>query len=495
MPKGAVIYVRVSTAEQASSNQSLPVQESKARAFCQQRGLAVLKLFADKGESARTDDRPEFKKLMTYCRQHRREISHVIVSDLSRLARNVLDQGQTIVGLTEMGIELVSVDEPNLDDSAAGRLLKNVLGSMNQFFSDSLSEKTKDRMTAGVKQGRWLWVAPLGYRNETKTKTVVIDSERAPLIRKAFELVDEKDFGHAFKIVRSLGLTTRSGRPIPKQSLSFLLRNEFYAGQIVSKSLRIKGNHEPLVSEELFQRVRAKLHAGVPHQAEHEDFPLRGTMICMKCRRPLTAGWAKGRGKKYARYWCWTKDCKAISGSKEEIESNFVMLLGFLKPNAEILAQLPMIAARQWESRSESITTESKSLVRRLEEQRSLKLKAIEARVKCELAVSDFEPLKGSIEQEITRIEAAMASLDAERASYAELMSQTKADVLDFAKAWSEGSTRRKREIQKAIFPNGLPFSVRRRKSGDFEPSNVIKGQPFESIFDALRPIGVPDGI
>ena len=110
--------------------------------------------------------------------------------------------------------------------------------------------------------GRWLWVAPLGYRNETKTKTILIDSERAPLIRKAFELVDEKDFGHAFKIVRSLGLTTRSGRPIPKQSLSFLLRNEFYSGQIVSKTLRIKGNHEPLVSEELFQRVRAKLHDG-----------------------------------------------------------------------------------------------------------------------------------------------------------------------------------------------------------------------------------------
>jgi len=95
----------------------------------------------------------------------------------------------------------------------------------------------------------------------------------------------------------------------------------------------------------------------------------------------------------------------------------------------------------------------------------------------------------------MTHIEDAMASLDAEKASYAELMSQTRADVLDFAKAWSDGSTRRKREIQKAIFPNGLPLSVRKRKNGDFEPSNVIKGQPFESIFDALRPIGVPDGI
>src|ERR1700691_4190558 len=132
--KGAVVYIRVSTAEQASSNQSLPVQEAKAQGLCQQRSLPVIKLFADKGESARTDDRPEFKRMMAYCRQHKREISHVVVSDLSRLARNVLDQGNTIVELGQMGIQLVSVDEPNLDESAAGKLLKNVLGSMNQFF-------------------------------------------------------------------------------------------------------------------------------------------------------------------------------------------------------------------------------------------------------------------------------------------------------------------------------------------------------------------------
>src|ERR1700687_3385377 len=128
--KGAVLYIRVSTPEQASGNYSLPTQEAKERNFCRQQGLAVLKLFADE-ESARTDDRPEFKKMLAYCRQHRRDISHVVVSDLSRLARNVLDQGQTLVELGQMGIQLVSVDEPNLDESAAGTLVKKELGSVN----------------------------------------------------------------------------------------------------------------------------------------------------------------------------------------------------------------------------------------------------------------------------------------------------------------------------------------------------------------------------
>ena len=115
---------------------------------------------------------------------------------------------------------MLSVDEPNLDDSAAARLLKNVLGSMSQFFSDSLSEKTKFRMAAGVKAGRWLWVAPLGYKNNTSAK-VVIDSDRAPLVTKVFELlVEGSSISDVVRQVTALGLTTRKGRRVKKQPLA-----------------------------------------------------------------------------------------------------------------------------------------------------------------------------------------------------------------------------------------------------------------------------------
>ena len=131
--KGSVLYLRVSTAEQANENYSLPTQEKKTTDLSRRLNLTVLATFKDT-ESARTDARPQFQKMLKFCKENRKKISHVIVADLSRLARNVLDQGQTVVTLGELGIELVSVDEPNLDESAAGKLLKNVLGSMNQFF-------------------------------------------------------------------------------------------------------------------------------------------------------------------------------------------------------------------------------------------------------------------------------------------------------------------------------------------------------------------------
>jgi DNA invertase Pin-like site-specific DNA recombinase len=125
--------------------------------------------------------------MLKSCKENKKKVSHLLVADLSRLARNVVDQGQTVVTLAELGINLVSVDEPNLDESAAGKLLKNVLGSMDQFFSDSLSEKTKARMKADLEKGRFLWVAPVGYKN--LNKHILVDPERSGLVAKAFELV------------------------------------------------------------------------------------------------------------------------------------------------------------------------------------------------------------------------------------------------------------------------------------------------------------------
>jgi site-specific DNA recombinase len=84
--KGAVLYARVSTKEQAQQNNSLPVQEAKFKDFCTRRGLGILKTFIDK-QSARTDERPQFQAMLVFCRQNKKRIACVVVADLSRLAR------------------------------------------------------------------------------------------------------------------------------------------------------------------------------------------------------------------------------------------------------------------------------------------------------------------------------------------------------------------------------------------------------------------------
>ena len=164
---GAVVYVRVSTDEQAVGALNLSNQEQKCRDYCGQKGYSVQEVFVDPGESARTADRPEFQRMLAYCKAHR-QVGYVVVQDLSRFARNNGDQAQFIAELGKHGVRLCSVDEPNVDDTAAGKLAANIHGTFNQYFSDALSEKMKDRMRAAVLAGRFPWPAPLGYLNNSR---------------------------------------------------------------------------------------------------------------------------------------------------------------------------------------------------------------------------------------------------------------------------------------------------------------------------------------
>ena len=136
-----------------------------------QRGIAVAEVILGPGESGRTADRPSFVRLLSYCKAHRKRIGYVIVESLSRFARNVADQGAAIAELRENGIALLSVAEPNVDNTAAGRMAAGVHGVFNQYFSDALSEKMKERSAASVRAGRWPWAAPIGYVNDLKQAT------------------------------------------------------------------------------------------------------------------------------------------------------------------------------------------------------------------------------------------------------------------------------------------------------------------------------------
>jgi site-specific DNA recombinase len=489
---GAVGYFRVSTLEQASGNNSLPTQETKFKRFCETSALRIAHTFLDK-ESARTAARPQFQKMLDFCKKHHKDISCVVVADLSRFARNVVDQGSSIAALMNVGIKTVSIDEPIVDNTAAGKLAAGMIGVFNQFFSDSLSEKTKFRMDAGVKQGRWLWVAPIGYLNETSTKQIVIDTLRAPLIQKAFQLLDDGiPIGDVIRQITALGLLTKKGRAIPKQTFSRLVRNPFYAGWIEHGGSRIKGNHEALITEDLFDRVQQRLTGGVPHEVERDDFPLRGFVRCGKCGKNLTAGWVNGRSKKYSRYWCWTKGCHAVGLRSESLEGQFGSLIGIIQPEAHLLASLPSIAARNWADRKERIAADAKSLARRLDDQKILNQRAIQAKLMNDLSEEDFRTMKASIEAETARIQAQINALDTERSTMQDLMKQTERDIIDFRKSWVAAPAVRKREIQNSLFPGGLVFDP---ELFFFCPPNHSLIQLLNDTLETFGIAGVPDGI
>jgi site-specific DNA recombinase len=312
---GAVVYVRVSTDEQANGPLNLGNQEKRCREYCKQHGWSVLEVFIDPGESARSVERPEFKRMLAYCRTHRRKVQYVVVQDLSRFAHNLQDQAQTISELERIGVLLRSTYESNIDETAAGKLAANIFGTFNQYFSGALSEKMRDRTRQSVSAGRFPWRVPIGYRNVggKDGPNIVPDETRAPLIRRAFELVASglHKQSAVLQIVTDEGLTTAGGRPLPKQTFQAVLRNPLYAGFVTLPSdpnfEPVKGLHEPIVSQETFDRVQAILHGRrpsiVPKRKVNPLLPLKCFVRCESCSTPLTGGLARGRNKKYPRYW------------------------------------------------------------------------------------------------------------------------------------------------------------------------------------------------
>lgn len=470
----AILYVRVSTKEQADKKYNLATQEKKVRDFSANQAWPVLELFIDRGESARTEDRPEFQRMLNYCRKSRGKVSHVVVADLSRFARNVRDQANAMYELIQVGVKVVSVDEPITDETAAGKLARNMLGAMNQFFSDSLSEKTKFRMDAGVKAGRWLWVAPLGYLNDMRSKTIVLDPERNALVKKGLELVAAGNYAttnEALKLVTSLGLRTRKGNPVTKQTWQRMLTNPFYYGWIESGENRIKGTHDPLITEQTFLKIQARIGGkSTPHKPYNDDFPLKGLVQCAGCGRNLTAGMVKGRKEKYARYWCWNSQCKRKVGvSSEVLEAKFAEVLTKLKPIGAMLARLPEIATREWEERKDRIAKDAKRLAKLKLDQTELNRKTVRAQIEGKITEDEAKEMKESTKAEIQRIDTQIAALDTERSTLEDLKEQTKAQAFDFGKAWQKADLNQRRELVKALFPRGLPFS---NDLGYFEPAN-----------------------
>jgi site-specific DNA recombinase len=493
--RGAVGYARVSTDEQARENNSLAMQQKRIATFCQQNEIPVLRIFQE-SESARTMDRPGLTDLLNYCRVNRKNISRFVVCDLSRLARNVHDQAQIIVSLKQLGITVDSIDEPLTDDSAMGQLVRNMLGSIHQFFSDALSEKTRTRMQAAVKAGRFLWPAPVGYINLKGQKRIVLDPDRAPLVREAFELVASGRYvttDSVLKIVTAMGLVTKKGKPLTKQTFARMLTNPIYAGWVVSGEVRARGEHEPLISETLFQEVQKRINGkSVPHKKVSEDFPLRGIAKCATCKKPLTAGWVKGRAKKYPRYWCWTKTCKSVSIRKSDLDGLFVNLLSMLEPTAELLVRLPEQIAERWKARKQRIATERARLSRLLAEKDTLNRMAITAKIKKEITADDFDAFKRTTNEEKAQIEKALNALDSESNTMEDMIEQAEVQAIDLVGAWERGNTNQRQELAKAFFPEGLFFSHQLKF---FEPANTVLTEMFMRWLQDFTDTGVPDGI
>ena len=494
---GAVLYVRVSTDDQANGPLNLSNQEKRCREYCRQKGLPVVQVFTDPGESARSVDRPEFQRMLRFCNAHMRDVRYLVVQDVSRFARNLRDQTQTIEELQNIGVLVRSTYEGNIDETATGKLAANILGGFNQYYSDSLSEKMRDRTRQSASAGRFPWRAPIGYLNigGKDGSNIRPDEKRAPLIRKSFELMATSQYkkSEVLKIVIKEGLRTTTGKHLTKQTLQAILRNQLYAGWVTLPSdpdfEPVRGLHEAIVTQEVFDRVQALLDGRRPSIVAKRKInpvvPLRGFIRCHACGTPITGGSPKGRGgKAYPRYWCNNSACRAVTVPKAQYEDEFIELLQRLHANAETVSNLPKVAAEVWQNTQGDSERETMRLHERLEQQAKMKSELLKMRMRGELNQEEFEHSKAELAVGTYEIEEQLREGAARQATTDSFVRFTELQLMDIANLWRMAQPEQKIRVQNLLFGDGLAYS----------PGTGILNRSKSSLFSVLETINTQSG-
>jgi len=320
-----LIYSRVSTEEQAEKGRSIDDQIRICEKYAKENGYSIAGIYKDPGKSASTMNRPGLQDLLLRCKEDK-SIEAVLVQDTDRLARNTYDHLQIKFYLKKHNVKLISVSQPMLsDDSPEAEFIDVVIAGANALQSRITGRKTAKVLEERVKEGWWHGWCPLGYKNARADgkNIVVLDKERAPYIKRAFELYSTGNYSvEALNdLLYQKGLRTRDGRKLSRSIMTNILKNPFYTGKMLYKGKIYQGKHQPITSEELFnlcQQVIAEHNQNAIRRRKYQ-YLLRGFLYCGECGSRIYAEkHKKPSGLVFDYYFC--QNCGQSYSKVDEIE-------------------------------------------------------------------------------------------------------------------------------------------------------------------------------
>jgi site-specific DNA recombinase len=317
------IYTRKSTEEGLEQEfNSLDAQRESAEAFIKSQAhegwVCLPNRYDDGGFTGGNMDRPALQQLVADIESGL--IDCVVVYKVDRLSRSLLDFARMMEVFDRKGISFVSVTQQFNTTHSMGRLTLNILLSFAQFEREIISERTRDKIAATRKKGKWCGGRPiLGYDADPVTNKLVVNLDEAPRVRAIFRLY--ADHGSLLPVVQELntrGWTTKrytnrkgiasGGMAFTRTNLWYLLTNPLYCGKVRHKNDLYPGEHEAIVDEVLWQRVATQLERngqgnGNEVKNRHGSI-LKGLIRCVPCGCAMTPSYSCKGGKVRYRYYC-----------------------------------------------------------------------------------------------------------------------------------------------------------------------------------------------
>ena len=311
--KRCAIYTRKSTEEGLDYDyNSLHAQREACEAFIRSQageGWRLVKsAYDDGGFSGGTMERPALQQLLGHIRE--KLIDVVVVYKVDRLTRSLADFARIVELFDAHAVSFVAVTQQFNTTTSMGRLTLNVLLSFAQFEREVIGERIRDKVAASKRKGMWTGgVAPLGY--DVRDRRLLINADEAQTVRHIFERYLE--LGAVRSLMKDLAArgivsptrTTKKGNvlgghPITRGALYHLLANPIYVGEIPHKKDRYPGQHEAMISRELWDRVQLQLRSGPrrppgEHQSSPPRSPLTGKLFDESGEPLYVQGAAKGK--------------------------------------------------------------------------------------------------------------------------------------------------------------------------------------------------------
>lgn len=475
----AVIYCRVSTKEQVEEGNSLITQERSCRDYALKNGYQVDAVFIEQGESAKSADRTELKKLLSYCTTKKNEIKAVIAYKLDRVSRNTDDYSQIRILLKRYGVEIKSTSE-FFEDTPAGRFMENIIANVAQFDNDVRAERSIAGMRQATQEGRYVWMAPLGYSNvKIDGKSTIAPNDKAQGIKQVFEMIASQKYSVEEVRLRAInfGLCQKNGKPLAKSNFYRIIRNDLYMGDIKVFNHVFKGSFQPIISKNLFESVQFIIKARrrkLPYKSKYEDFPLR-----MIVKHPngvyLSGCWCQGRTKRYPYY-----RFNGIKGvfKKEIMEEKFKNFLSSftisVNNQKKILNQIEHLIL---EKNSKTFKTEIDSKIQTLLNKREL---IVDKSINGVLSDEDVKHALEKISIEISQLE-----IEREKIQIVVNQNQTLSDALQILKdpceIFSKGGYDEIRRFLRFVFPSGVIY-----ENESYQTKEICSIFKLKRIFDSM---------
>jgi site-specific DNA recombinase len=310
----AVVYTRVSSQMQLEGH-SLAEQESICRKLVATRGWDFVGLYKDEGASARTIDRPAFSQMLGDATAG--DFSVIIVHKLDRFSRSVTDMLLTMRELERRGVTVVSATEDFDFSTPIGRVLLTLLAAFAEWYINNLSLEMKKGHAGRFAARKQNGAPPYGYLN--LDGETVWNEDTAPIVRDIFTLyADGENATQIAAHLNRLGIAPpgigKRKDALPswsKDTIADMLRNRFYRGEIRHHQEYQPGSHDPIISEELWQRVEQMrsekfLRGNAGGQpAVYRVYLCAKRMFCVKCGNTMRAGSGLNKRKNpYSYYTC-----------------------------------------------------------------------------------------------------------------------------------------------------------------------------------------------